>query len=31
MGGSVAQASTFIDKQITVWAKVVKDNGIKTD
>jgi tripartite-type tricarboxylate transporter receptor subunit TctC len=31
MGGSVAQATTFIDKQITVWAKVVKDNGIKTD
>jgi len=31
MGGSVSQATTFIDKQITVWAKVVKDNGIKTD
>jgi len=31
MGGSVTQATTFIDKQITVWAKVVKDNGIKTD
>ena len=31
MGGSVAQASTFIDKQMTIWAKVVKDNNIKAD
>lgn len=31
MGGSSAQASTFIDKQMTIWAKVVKDNGIKAD
>jgi tripartite-type tricarboxylate transporter receptor subunit TctC len=31
MGGSSAQASAFIDKQMTVWAKVVKDNNIKTD
>ena len=31
MGGSVAQASTFIDKQMTIWAKVVKDTGIKLE
>jgi tripartite-type tricarboxylate transporter receptor subunit TctC len=31
MGGTTAQAATFIDKQITIWAKVVKDNGIKAD
>jgi tripartite-type tricarboxylate transporter receptor subunit TctC len=31
MGGSPAQASAFIDKQIDVWSKVVKDNGIKAD
>jgi tripartite-type tricarboxylate transporter receptor subunit TctC len=30
-GGSVEQASAFIDKQITTWAKVVKDNSIKAD
>jgi tripartite-type tricarboxylate transporter receptor subunit TctC len=30
-GGSVAQATTFIDKQMTIWAKVVKDNNIKAD
>jgi tripartite-type tricarboxylate transporter receptor subunit TctC len=30
-GGSVAQATTFIDKQMDVWAKVVKDNNIKAD
>ena len=30
-GGSVAQASAFIDKQMTIWAKVVKDNNIKAD
>jgi tripartite-type tricarboxylate transporter receptor subunit TctC len=31
MGGSTAQASAFIDKQMNIWAKVVKDNGIKAD
>jgi len=31
MGGTSAQASAFIDKQVTIWAKVVKDNGIKAD
>ena len=31
MGGSTAQASAFIDKQIGIWSKVVKDNGIKAD
>lgn len=31
MGGSPAQASAFIDKQMGIWAKVVKDNGIKAD
>ena len=31
MGGTSAQASSFIDKQMTIWAKVVKDNGIKAD
>ena len=31
MGGTTAQAATFIDKQITIWAKVVKDNSIKAD
>ena len=31
MGGTSAQAGAFIDKQITTWAKVVKDNGIKAD
>jgi tripartite-type tricarboxylate transporter receptor subunit TctC len=30
-GGSVDKAKTFIDKQIDIWAKVVKDNGIKAD
>jgi tripartite-type tricarboxylate transporter receptor subunit TctC len=30
-GGSVDKAKTFIDKQIDVWAKVVRDNGIKPD
>ena len=30
-GGSVDKAKTFIDKQIDVWAKVVRDNGIKSD
>ena len=31
MGGSPAQAGAFIDKQMTIWAKVVKDYGIKAD
>jgi tripartite-type tricarboxylate transporter receptor subunit TctC len=31
MGGSPAQAGAFIDKQMNIWAKVVKDNGIKAD
>lgn len=31
MGGSTAQASAFIDKQMTIWSKVVKDNNIKAD
>jgi tripartite-type tricarboxylate transporter receptor subunit TctC len=31
MGGSPAQAGAFIDKQMTIWAKVVKDNNIKAD
>jgi tripartite-type tricarboxylate transporter receptor subunit TctC len=30
-GGSVDKAKTFIDKQIDVWAKVVRDNNIKPD
>jgi len=29
--GTPAQAQAFIDNQIDVWAKVVKDNGIKAD
>ncbi len=29
--GTPAQAQAFIDKQIDIWAKVVKDNGIKAD
>jgi tripartite-type tricarboxylate transporter receptor subunit TctC len=31
VGGSTAQAAAFIDKQMSIWAKVVKDNGIKAD
>ena len=30
-GGSVDQASAFIERQVTTWAKVVKDNNIKAD
>jgi tripartite-type tricarboxylate transporter receptor subunit TctC len=30
-GGSVAEATQFIHKQIDVWAKVVKDNDIRAD
>ena len=29
--GTPAQAQAFIDKQIDIWAKVVKDNGIKPE
>jgi tripartite-type tricarboxylate transporter receptor subunit TctC len=31
IGGSPESARLFIDKQIDVWAKVVKDNNIKAD
>jgi tripartite-type tricarboxylate transporter receptor subunit TctC len=31
VGGSVETARAFIDKQVTTWSKVVKDNGIKAD
>lgn len=31
IGGPVDVASTFIDRQIDIWAKVVKDNNIKPD
>ena len=31
VGGSPETARIFIDKQIDIWAKVVKDNGIKAD
>jgi tripartite-type tricarboxylate transporter receptor subunit TctC len=31
MGGSSAQATSFIENQMDVWAKVVKDNNIKAD
>jgi tripartite-type tricarboxylate transporter receptor subunit TctC len=31
VGSTPEAASTFINNQIDVWAKVVKDNGIKTD
>jgi tripartite-type tricarboxylate transporter receptor subunit TctC len=31
VGGSPEVARTFIDKQMDIWAKVVKDNGIKAD
>ena len=30
-GGTPEQARSFIEKQMTVWAKVVKDNDIKAD
>jgi tripartite-type tricarboxylate transporter receptor subunit TctC len=30
-GGTSAQASAFIEKQMDIWAKVVKDNNIKVD
>ena len=31
VGGTPEAATVFIDQQIDVWAKVVKDNGIKAD
>jgi tripartite-type tricarboxylate transporter receptor subunit TctC len=31
LGGSSAQAAAFIDKQMDIWAKVVRDNQIKAD
>ena len=31
LGGTSETARVFIDKQIDIWAKVVKDNGIKAD
>ena len=31
VGGSADVARLFIDKQMDIWAKVVKDNGIKAD
>jgi tripartite-type tricarboxylate transporter receptor subunit TctC len=31
VGGSAETALVFIDKQMDIWAKVVKDNGIKAD
>jgi tripartite-type tricarboxylate transporter receptor subunit TctC len=31
IGGSPEIAKTFIDRQIDIWAQVVKDNNIKAD
>ena len=31
VGGSAEVATAFIDKQMDIWAKVVKDNNIKAD
>ena len=31
VGGSADVARLFIDKQMDIWAKVVKDNNIKAD
>ncbi len=31
VGGSVDVARVFIDEQMDIWAKVVKDDGIKAD
>lgn len=30
-GGTSDEARTFIARQMTIWDKVVKDNGIKAD
>ena len=31
VGGTSTDASAFIQRQMTIWDKVVKDNGIKAD
>ena len=31
VGGSVDKAKTFIESQMDIWAKVVKDNNIVAD
>ena len=31
IGGSPDVARTFIDKQLDVWSKVVRENNIKAD
>ncbi len=31
VGGTPESAKAFVDRQIDIWAKVVKDNGIKAD
>jgi tripartite-type tricarboxylate transporter receptor subunit TctC len=31
VGGTPEAARTFIERQMDIWAKVVKDNGIKAD
>ena len=31
IGGTPEVARTFIEKQIDIWAKVVKENNIKAD
>jgi hypothetical protein len=31
VGGTPEVARVFMEKQMDVWAKVVKDNGIKAD
>jgi tripartite-type tricarboxylate transporter receptor subunit TctC len=31
VGGTSAQAKTFIDTQMVIWDKVVKDNNIKAE
>jgi tripartite-type tricarboxylate transporter receptor subunit TctC len=31
VGGSPEVAKVFIDRQMDIWANVVKDNGIKAD
>jgi hypothetical protein len=31
VGGSADSARVFIERQMDIWARVVKDNGIKPD
>jgi tripartite-type tricarboxylate transporter receptor subunit TctC len=31
VGGTTDTARVFIEKQMDIWAKVVKDNGIKAE